>query len=68
MNNMLDNCKYNVIKLIHELSLASWFINQCCHKDAKACKSKKCKDFFSEIQKDLEKIIEKLDKNYCNKH
>ncbi len=59
---MLDNCTYNKVKLIHDLSGIAWFMKHFCHKDAKGC-SKECCKMFADVQKDLEKTIERLEKN-----
>jgi hypothetical protein len=56
---MLNNCSYNKIKLIHDLSKVTWFMKHFCERDAKGC-SKECTLLLSKIQKDLEKSIEIL--------
>jgi hypothetical protein len=59
---MLNNCSYNKVKLIHDLSKIVWFMKHFCDRDAKGC-SKECVAVFSKVQKDLEKSIEALHKS-----
>lgn len=59
---MLDNCKYNKIKLLHELCSMSWFIEKHAISDAKAVNDNECIKILEEVKKDLEKSIEKLRK------
>ena len=60
---MLDNCKYDKIKILHELSSLCWFIEKHCSKDANDCNDSECKKIYQEIKDHLEKCIEKVDKN-----
>jgi hypothetical protein len=60
---MLDNCTYNTVKLMHDLSGLAWYLKHFCQKDVKACRSKECQKLFMQIQKDLEKNIALLEKS-----
>ncbi len=65
MAKILDNCKYDKIKLLHELSCISWFIQKHGKEDAKTTGDTECHAAFEELQKDLEKHIAKLEKMLC---
>ena len=53
----IDNCTYNKIKVLRELSLVSAFIGKHCKKDARACKHKECGRVMDDLQKNLQKYI-----------
>jgi len=58
---MLDNCKYNKVKLLADLSSIVWFIDKCCKKDMQAANEEKCcQDSICNLRDDLEKHINKL--------
>ena len=57
MKTVLDNCEYNEIKLLHELSSLQWFLKQHAIKDAQAANHEKCKEFMEFLAHDLEKHI-----------
>jgi len=59
---MLDNCAYNRIKLLHDLSKISWFIEKCCDQDSAACAHDDCKQTIARAQKDLDALIDFLHK------
>jgi hypothetical protein len=60
---MLDNCKYNKIKLLHELSSILWFLKKCCIQDAKNFGDLQHSNYLKEFQNDLEKHIKKIDES-----
>ena len=58
---MLNDCKYDKIKLLHELSSLAWFLDKCGLQDAQKSGSPQCLDLFKELRKDLDKYIKALD-------
>lgn len=59
---MLDDCTYNKIKLLHELSSQLWFIQKHALQDAKIACDDHCKNVLIDLEKDLQKHIELLHK------
>ncbi len=55
MPKILDDCFYNQIKLLHDLSCAHWFINKHAKGDAKKVGDDKCYSLLEKLEKDLEK-------------
>lgn len=62
---VLDNCSYNKVKLIHELSRIAWFLEKHAIKDAQDAGDLQCKESLVALHRDLLKHIEKLQKNMC---
>ncbi len=62
---MLDNTSYNKIKLTQELSQMIWFIDKHGLMDAEKAGDSECVDILAGMRKDLEKHLEKLQKNMC---
>lgn len=62
---MLHNCLYNKIKLLHDLSCASWFIKKHAMQDAQEEKHTDCMKDLEEIQADLERHIKNIEKKIC---
>lgn len=58
---MLSNCKYNKIKLLHELSTMLWFLEKCGIQDAKDAGDTECIKAFNELKESLTKHIDNLD-------
>lgn len=58
---MLDDCKYNKIKLLHELSCIAWFLDKCGMQDAEKCGDSECAKTFKALRSDLEKHITALE-------
>lgn len=68
MNNMhkkLDNCCYNQVKLLHEISKMVWFIEKHAAIDAQQAKDEKCFAALEDLRHDLEKHIEKIKALVC---
>ena len=61
----LDNCSYNKIKLIHQLSSLAWFLDKHALKDAQDAGDMECYESMVSIQRDLLKHIERLQKGMC---
>jgi hypothetical protein len=55
--NMMDNCKYNKVKVLHDLSALCWFIEKHALDDAKKIKDDACLKKLQELSKDLEKHL-----------
>jgi mevalonate pyrophosphate decarboxylase len=58
--SMLDNCNYNKIRLLHDLSKIVWYLEKHAKQDAEESGHKLCSAVYDELQKDLEKHAEKL--------
>ena len=55
---MLDNCKYDKIKLLHEMSSMAWFIERHAKENAEKVGNKECIRAYGALKKNLEKNIE----------
>lgn len=62
---MLNHCKYDCIKLLHEMSSLLWFIEQYAKEDAKKEGNTECLEKFQAIAQDLEKHIDSLKSMMC---
>lgn len=58
----MDNCSYNKIKLLHELSKLTGFIDKYGRKDAKSAKHQGCHQLLNQLHQDLHGHMEKLRK------
>lgn len=58
---MLSDCKYNKIKILHELSSIVWFLDKCGVQDAKKSQDAACLELFETLRKDLDTYIKKLE-------
>tara|TARA_Y100000310_G_C20530626_1_gene738247 strand:+ start:122 stop:334 length:213 start_codon:yes stop_codon:yes gene_type:complete len=56
---MLNNCNYNKVRILHDLSRISNFVKKHAKKDAKGV-HKGCQKVYSNLHKDLEKHLEVL--------
>lgn len=54
----MDNCKYNKVKILHDLSALCWFIQKHALEDAKKANDADCVKKLQELSKDLEKHLE----------
>ena len=57
---MLDDCNYNKIRLLHDVSRIVWYLEHHAKKDAKESGHELCHAMCVELQADLEKHMEKL--------
>jgi len=57
---MLDNCQYNKVKILHELSSLAWFIEKHAIENANKAGDTSCIKEMEEIKKDLVKNIDRL--------
>ncbi len=62
---MMDNAKYNKVKVLYDLSALCWFIEKHALADAKKANDSECIKMLEELKKDLEKQIAAFDKNAC---
>ncbi len=62
MNNKqpLQNCEYNEVKLLHQLSCLLWFVQKHAIKDAQDAGHQGCATSMKDLETDLEKHITKL--------
>ncbi|MFC1841838.1 hypothetical protein ACFLYA_02085 [Candidatus Dependentiae bacterium] len=57
---MLDDCKYDKVKLLHEISSITWFLENHAKQNAKKVGDTECYDLYENLIKDLDKNIGKL--------
>jgi len=61
----LDNCCYNKVKLLAEISQMIWFIERHAEPDAQKANDEKCFIAVEELRNDLEKYVVKLSQLVC---
>jgi hypothetical protein len=57
---MLNDCNYNKVRLLHDLSRINWYLKKHAKEDAKKHGHPLCHTMCEEMEKDLEKHIDKL--------
>jgi len=57
---MLEDCNYNKVKLLHDLSKIASFLERHAQKNAEEKGHPLCKEMYSELGTDIEKHIDKL--------
>lgn len=57
---MLNDCNYNKVRLLHDLSRIVWYLKKHAKEDAKKHEHPLCHAMCEEIEQDLEKHIDKL--------
>lgn len=62
---MMNNAKYNKIKILHDLSALCWFIEMHALADAQKAGDKDCIALLEQLRKDLDKQIAIFDKQTC---
>lgn len=55
---MLDNCHYDAVKILHELSKLAWFVEKHAKPDEHKERHAECVEFYHDLLEDLEKHIE----------
>ncbi|RLE37739.1 hypothetical protein DRJ17_05905 [Candidatus Woesearchaeota archaeon] len=60
VNKMLNDCNYNKVRLLYDLSKIVGFLKRHAKEDANKEGHKLCYAMYKEIEEDLEKHIEKL--------
>ncbi len=56
----MDNCTYNKIKILHELSKVSGFIERYARKDARAVRHAGCHAAMQRLHSDLQRHLKAL--------
>jgi hypothetical protein len=64
---MLDNCCYNKIKIMHDLSSLLWFVKKHAQDDAQKAQDKACVDFLKKLEQDLSEHLRTLKRMICEK-
>mgnify|MGYP000465742675 CR=1 FL=1 len=59
---MLDNAKYNKVKILHDLSGLCWFIEKHALADAQKSNDTECISLLENLKKELEKQIDLFQK------
>jgi len=62
---MLDDCTYDKIKLINELSSIVWFIEKHAKQNALNIKDEQCFDMLEKLAEDIEKFTDPLKHSLC---
>ena len=62
---MLDNCRYDKIKLLHDLSCILWFIDKHALKETQHKDDPTCTKLLKDIKIDIEKHLKTLEKMMC---
>lgn len=62
---MMNNSKYNKIKVLHDASALCWFIEMHALEDAQKAGDKECIGMLENLKKDLEKHIVTFEKHTC---
>ncbi|MFQ5620785.1 MAG: hypothetical protein ACE5FT_03005 [Candidatus Nanoarchaeia archaeon] len=57
----MDNCSYNLVKVIHQLTQLHGFLKKHCHKDAK--KHPGCSKSMKALHNDVKKHMRQLQKD-----
>ena len=57
---MLNDCNYNKVRLLHDLSRINWYLKKHAKEDAKKHGHPLCLAMCEEMEKDMEKHIDKL--------
>jgi len=65
---MLNNVRYDKIKLLHKLCRLVWFIEKHGIKDAEQAGDQKALELMQNLQKDLQSYLHKLDDMCAQKH
>jgi len=54
---MLDDCKYDKVKILHEVSSMAWYLEKHAKENAEKAGDKECYALYDNMIKDLEKHI-----------
>ncbi|MFA5075248.1 MAG: hypothetical protein WC436_04050 [Candidatus Babeliales bacterium] len=57
---MLSNCRYNKVKVLHDMSKLLWFIEKHGIGDARQGDDSNCMKVLADLKRDLEKHIKSL--------
>lgn len=61
---MLSNCRYNKVKVLHDMSKLLWFIEKHGLDNANKEQDASCVVLFEKLKKDLEKYIDLLNREF----
>ncbi len=62
----MDNCTYNKIKLLHEMSKLTGFLECYGHKDVRDAKHKECEKVLKHLHEDLKSHLRQLHEQLVN--
>lgn len=57
---LLDNCKYDKVKILHEVSSLAWYLEKYAKENAEKADDKQCYEIYDTMLQDLEKHIQIL--------
>jgi len=57
---LLDNCRYDKVKLLHEISSIAWYLEKHAKENAEKAGDKECYAIYDTMLKDLEEHIQVL--------
>jgi len=57
---LLDDCKYDKVKILHEISSIAWYLEKHAKENAEKAGDKKCYEIYDNMLSDLEKHIQVL--------
>lgn len=57
---MLEDCNYSKVRLLHDLSRLSWYVEKHAKENAGSAGHVLCGKLYEEMHDDLEKYMEKL--------
>lgn len=57
---MLDDCNYNKLRLVHDLSRIIWYLDKHAIDDAEKAGHLECLTLYKNLHKDLELHMQKL--------
>jgi len=57
---LLDDCKYDKVKILHEISSAAWYLEKHAKENAEKAGDHECYELYDALQTDLEKHIQAL--------
>jgi len=57
---LLDNCKYDKVKILHEISSIAWYLEKHAKENADQASDKDCYKIYDNMLHDLEKHIKIL--------
>ncbi len=65
MARMLKDCKYNNVKILHEISCLAWFIDKHAKAQAQNASDKECEQLLEALYNDLKKHIDQFEAQIC---
>jgi len=65
MARMLKDCKYNNVKILHEISCLAWFIDKHAKIQAQNAGDKECEQLLENLYNELKKHIDQFEALIC---